>query len=302
VALHSCHPVFCLSARTLKLPVPKTPVPCVDVPMTPCWLLEPHTPASCISKLLVASALLILLVVAAPIAAQDKPAPETYAMAGPDTAGSAADDQTKAAASSQEASKDTVAPEDTVLKKSSIFFPDLATSRTPLTVDQKFRLFVKNRIAPSTILGSAFGAGINQAINTPSGYGQGAEGYGKRFGASLATRATTNLFGGVIIASIAHQDPRYFVHGHQGTFGQRLGHAISRVVVAPNERGGYGFNWGGVFGPLAAQTLANVYMPVREQTGARTLSRYGTQMATIAGANILKEFWADIFKHLGLEK
>ena len=169
-------------------------------------------------------------------------------------------------------------------------------------MDQKFRLFVKNSIAPATILGSAFGAGIDQATNTPSGYGQGAEGYGKRFGASLATGATTNLFGGFIIASIAHQDPRYFVHGHQGTFGQRLGHAITRVVVAPNERGGYGFNWGGVFGPLAAQTLANVYMPVREQTGARTMSRYGTQMATIAGANILKEFWADIFKHLGLEK
>jgi hypothetical protein len=78
-----------------------------------------------ISKLLVASALLTLLVVAAPIAAQDKPAPETYNIARPDTAGSAADDQTQAAASSQ------VAPKDTVLKKSSIFFPDLATSRPP---------------------------------------------------------------------------------------------------------------------------------------------------------------------------
>lgn len=249
---------------------------------------------SSISKLWVASALLILLVAAAPIAAQDKPAPETHVIAASDSAGSSAD-QTKAASSPQEA------PKDSVLKKRSIFFPDLATNRTPLTVDQKFRLFVTTSIAPSTILGSAFGAGIDQATNTPSGYGQGAEGYGKRFGASMATGAATNFFGGFIIASIAHQDPRYFIHG-QGTFGQRLGHAISRVVVAPNDRGGYGFNWGGVFGPLAAQTLANTYMPVREQTGARTMSRYASQIATIAGVNVLKEFWADIFKHLGLQK
>jgi hypothetical protein len=247
-----------------------------------------------ICRLLVVSVVWAVSLIASPVAAQANAAPEEHAITGSDSGGSATDDRAQSAPG-------TVAPEDLVLKKGSIFFPNLATSRTPLTADEKFVLSLKNSIAPASILGSAFGAGINQATNTPSGYGQGAEGYGKRFGASMATRATTNLFGGFMIASIAHQDPRYFVHG-KGTFGQRLGHAISRVVVAPKDRGGYGFNWGGVFGPLGAEALANTYQPVAEQTGARTMTRYGIDLASTAGGNILREFWPDIFKRLGLKK
>jgi hypothetical protein len=247
-----------------------------------------------ISRLLLIGAFLLALVIPSPIVAQDKPVPQAPATTRSDTTGSATEDKAQRASSP-------VAPQDLVLEKGSIFFPDLATSRLPLTVKEKFVLSVKNSVAPSAILGSAFEAGIDQATNSPGGYGQGAEGYGKRFGASLATGAATNLFGGFIIASIAHQDPRFFVHG-EGTFGQRLGHALSRVVVAPNDRGGYGFNWGGVFGPLGAEALANTYLPVHEQTGARTMSRYGTDLAVTAGLNVVKEFWPDIFKHLGLKK
>jgi len=195
----------------------------------------------------------------------------------------------------------TVAPQGRVLEQQSVFFPDLATNRKPLTVEEKFRLSVKTTASPGALLGSALGAGIDQATDTPNGYGQGAEGYGKRFGASMATRATRNLFGGFVLASLAHQDPRFFVRG-EGSFGQRLGYAVSRVVVAPRDRGGYGFNWGGVFGPLGAEALANLYQPVAEQTGARTVARYGTGLAVTAGVNVLKEFWPDIFQHLGLKK
>jgi len=189
------------------------------------------------------------------------------------------------------------APRDKVVAHRSIFFPNLATDRTPLTVGQKAELFVKNSVAPSAFLGAAAGAGIGQATNSPSGYGQGAEGYGKRFGALMATHATTEFVGTFVIPSIARQDPRYFIHG-EGTFGQRLGHALSRVVVAPNDNGGYGFNWGGVIGPLAGETVANSYLPVHEQTGARTAERYGVEMAVKAGTNVMREFWPDIFKKL----
>jgi hypothetical protein len=189
------------------------------------------------------------------------------------------------------------AGQDQVVSQHSIFFPNLATDRTPLRVSQKAELWVKNSVAPSAFLGSAFGAGIAQATNSPSGYGQGAEGYGKRFGAAMATHATTEFAGTFVIASLARQDPRYFVHG-QGTFGQRFGHAISRVVVAPNDGGGYGFNWGGVFGPLVGETVANAYLPVHEQTGARTAQRYAVELGVKAGTNVLREFWPDIFKHL----
>lgn len=228
------------------------------------------------------------------------PAPMVANAAAPEMA-ALPDAPSAAAAASDGPVAGQQAANDKVIQKRSFFFPDLATNRAPLSAGEKFKLAAVSSIAPSALLGSALGAGISQATNSPSGYGQGAEGYGKRFGASMATRASSNIFGGFIIASIARQDPRYFVHG-QGTFGKRLGHAISRVVVAPNDGGGYGFNWGGVFGPLGAETLANVYLPENEQTGARTLGRYGSDMAVKAGMNVLKEFWPDIFKGLGLRK
>ncbi len=237
-----------------------------------------------VSKLLWAVAWLMACALVSPLAAQQQAA----------TAGNTKDD-------AAQTTQGPVAPEEKVLKEKSVFFPDLATTRKPLTVEEKFRLSLKNSVSPAAFLGSIVGAGIDQATNTPEGYGQGAEGYGKRFGASMGTRASTNVFGGFILPSIAHQDPRFFVRG-EGSFGQRLGHAVSRVVVAPKDRGGYGFNWGGVFGPLGAEALANTYQPVAEQTGARTMQRYGTDLATAAGINILKEFWPDIFKHLGLKK
>ena len=240
-------------------------------------------------KLLSISVLLFCALIVCPLAAQDKSGPASQAST--DSA-SVAQDKVQTGE---------VAPEDRVIRKRSLFFPDLATNRTPLSADQKFRLAMTSSVAPAAFLGSAFGAGINQATNTPSGYGQGAEGYGKRFGSSMATRATKNIFGNFVIATIARQDPRFFVHG-RGTFGARFGHAISRVVVAPKDRGGYGFNWGGVFGPLGSEAFANTYQPVREQTGARTMQRYGIDLLTTAGANIMKEFWPDIFKHLGMAK
>lgn len=215
----------------------------------------------------------------------------------------AAQDNPPSSGSAAQASSDTgpVAHKDLTLRTASIFFPDLATDRTTLSPEEKLRLAIKKSIAPASFLAAAAGSAINQATNSPSGYGQGAEGYGKRFGASMATRATSNLFGGFVIASLAREDPRYFVHG-KGTFGQRLGHAVSRVVVAPKDRGGYGFNWGGVFGPLGAETFASTYQPVAEQTGGRTMRRYGIDLATAAGGNLLREFWPDIFKRLGLMK
>jgi hypothetical protein len=184
---------------------------------------------------------------------------------------------------------------DNVVGARSMFFPDLATSKRPLTVGEKFDLSAENTISLSAFIGSGLGAGINQATNTPGGYGQGAEGYAKRFGSSMATRASKNFFGTFVISSIAHQDPRYFVL-QNATFAQRMNHVISRFVFARSDKGGYGFNWGGVFGPLVAEVVANSYLPVREQTGAKTLQRYGINLAGGVGLTVVKELWPTIFK------
>jgi hypothetical protein len=184
-----------------------------------------------------------------------------------------------------------------VLEKRSIFFPEIATSPGPLSVKQKFELFAGESVAPSRFLRSAAGAGISQARNSLDGYGQGAAGYGKRFGSSLATVTSSNFFGTFMISSMLHRDPRYFLTLHGGP-GHRIGYALSRIVVSRTDEGTNAANWAGMIAPLLAEGLANSYLPVKEQTAGRTFQRYGIRIGLNTAANALREYWPAISRNL----
>lgn len=188
-----------------------------------------------------------------------------------------------------------------ILARRSIFFPDLAASPGPLGSKQKLELFADKSIAPSRFLSSAIGAGIGQARDSLPGYGQGAGGYGKRFGSSMATGASTEFFGTFLFPSLMRRDPRYFVSLRGGPW-RRIGYSVSRLVVTRTDAGTQGVNWPGMLGPLFAESLANSYLPVNEQTPGRTFRRYGVRLGFTAGANIVKEYWPNIFRNLRIEK
>src|SRR5712691_9558504 len=188
-----------------------------------------------------------------------------------------------------------------VLGRRSVFFPDLATSRGPLSTKQKFELFAGESVAPSRFLSSAAGAGISQAQKSLEGYGQELGGYGKRFGSSMATAASNNFFETFLIASLLHRDPRYFVTLHGGA-GHRIGYALSRIVVSRKDDGRDAANWPGILGPLLAESLASSYLPVKEQTAGRTFQRYGIRIGLNTASNALREYWPTIFRSLRITK
>jgi hypothetical protein len=188
-----------------------------------------------------------------------------------------------------------------VLGRRSIFFPNIATSVGALSSRQKFELFADESVAPSRFLSSAFGAGIGQTQNSLEGYGQGLGGYGKRFGSSMATAASNNFFGTFLIASLLHRDPRYFVTLHGGA-GHRIGYALSRIVVSRKDDGRDAANWPGILGPLLAESLANSYLPMNEQTAGRTFQRYGIRIGLNTASNALREYWPTIFRSLRITK
>jgi hypothetical protein len=177
--------------------------------------------------------------------------------------------------------------------------PNLAVNTRPLTPKQKFELFASNSVSGLTLVGSAMGAGISQARDTYSGYGQGAEGYFKRFGAEMGFAASSNFFGTFMIASALHEDPRYFVQ-NSGKFGQSVKYAASRVFVCRMDDGRSGANWAGMLGPLGAAALSNAYVPVDEQGAGKTFERWGLALAVSAGTNLLREYWPSINKKLRL--
>ncbi|HVS88270.1 MAG TPA: hypothetical protein VHF01_08610 [Candidatus Acidoferrum sp.] len=188
-----------------------------------------------------------------------------------------------------------------ILGKRSLFFPELATDKGPLSSGQKFELAVDESIAPSRFLASSFTAGIAQARNALPGYGQEWGGYGKRFGSSMASGASSHLFGTFLLPAMLRQDPRYFVKLH-GTVRQRVGYALRRILVTRTDRGQEVFNWSGVIGALLAESLANSYLPDGERTTGKTFTRFGFRMGFSAASNIVKEYWPTIFKSLRISK
>jgi hypothetical protein len=188
-----------------------------------------------------------------------------------------------------------------LVARRSFFYPELATTPGPLSAREKFELSLTESISTSRLLAATAGAGINQANNSPSGYGQGSEGFAKRFGASMATSASSHLFGTFLFPSILHQDPRYFVH-YNDTFGHRVKFALRRLIVIRTDSGGEAFNWSGTLGPILAESLANTYQPDRERTVGRTFERSGMRIGLGALSNLLKEYWPSIFKNLRINR
>jgi hypothetical protein len=184
-----------------------------------------------------------------------------------------------------------------IVSRRSFFFPDLAHTNKPLSSGQKFLLATDKTVAPSALIFSAMSAGVTQARNSWPGYGQGWNGYGKRYGATLAIDASTEMFGTFLLSSMLRHDPRYYVLA-DGTFSQKIGHALKSVLVTRTDSGGQAMNISGLLGPLGAEGLANTYLPDAERTGGQTFERYGIQLAVIAGGNVAKEFWPVIFKRL----
>lgn len=182
-----------------------------------------------------------------------------------------------------------------ILSRQSIFFPELAHQAGPLTSFQKLQLAVDESLAPSRFLSSAFTSSIGQARNSLSGYGQGWDAYGKRFGSSVASNTSSHVFSTFLFPSLLHQDPRYFVKSH-GRLGDRILYAISRVVLTRTDEGHQTVNLSGLLGGLASEGLANSYLPDNERTTGRTFSRFGVRVGWGALGNIVREYWPAFFK------
>lgn len=178
-------------------------------------------------------------------------------------------------------------------------FPNLAVNTKPLSSEEKLTLAVRNTLSGFTIIGSAASAGISQARNTRTGYGQGAEGYFKRFGASMAFSASSNLLGTYMIASLLKEDPRYFVK-NADNFGESLKYSTTRVFITRMDDGHRGINWAGLLGPLGGAALANTYLPADSQGVGNTFAHWGESLAVNAGTNLLREYWPRINKKLRL--
>jgi hypothetical protein len=166
----------------------------------------------------------------------------------------------------------------------------------PLTAAQKYQLFFKSATDPWPFAVAAFGAGIDQADNSFPEYGQGMEGYAKRFGAAYTDYFTGNFFGNAVLTSILHEDPRYFQKG-TGSFTSRALWASASTVWCKRDSGTWGPNYANVIGNLMGSAISNLYYPEPDRTARGTIERGLTvSVEGIIGAEVI-EFWPDIVRH-----
>ncbi|HZR33342.1 MAG TPA: hypothetical protein VFA76_15965 [Terriglobales bacterium] len=166
-------------------------------------------------------------------------------------------------------------------------------SPQPLSAHQKFDVFLRYSYAPTNFLAAAASAGISQAAGSTSGYGQGASGYGKRFGAELAGSETGLFFSNFLLPTILHQDPRYFRRGTGGFF-NRVWYAGTRALVTRRDDGSPALNTSVLMGTGISAGLTNLYYPDADRGAIQTLGRYGAQLGGVASFNVLREFWGDV--------
>ena len=181
-------------------------------------------------------------------------------------------------------------------------FPAVDTANVGrLSAGQKFQLFLFNTANPYPVVVAAAQAGIGQAYDSNPGYGQGAEGYGKRFGAAYADNASIQFFGTFFYPVLLHQDPRYFRKA-KGTGGSRLEYALSRVFVTRNDSGRNAPNVSFLLASASSAAISNTYYPAGSRSFNDAAYRFGIGFATQAGFNVVKEFWPDLRRKMSKKK
>jgi hypothetical protein len=170
------------------------------------------------------------------------------------------------------------------------FYVSYIPNPVPLAPKQKFELAWRTSIDPVTFVLTGGIAGVQQAENDFSGYGQGAQGYGKRYGASYADVVIGTFVGSAILPSLLKQDPRYFYKG-TGSVRSRALYAVAQAVICKGDNGHWQPNYSGVLGSLAAGGISNLYYPASDRNGAAlTFENTAIGIGEAAAANLFQEF------------
>jgi hypothetical protein len=168
-----------------------------------------------------------------------------------------------------------------------------------LELKDKFVLFVQDSLDSVTFLSTGFWAGMDQASDKDRTFGQGAAGYGKRFGANFADQVSSKFLKDFAYPAIFSEDPRYYRLVH-GTVRKRLLHAVGHVFVAYRVDGTHMPNYSEWLGTVSAVTLSNAYHPGNNRGMRPAGRRAGYSIIQDMGFDVLREFWPEISRKFDL--
>ena len=168
------------------------------------------------------------------------------------------------------------------------FYVTYESHPAPLSPKQKLKLGSRLLLDPTTFAGVGVTAGLQQWTNSYHQFGQGLEGFAKRYGADYGTAATSILITDVLAASVLHQDPRYFYSG-QGTKGQRAWYAVAGAFRTKGDNGKWQPPYSSLAGWIASAEISQTYYP-----GSRT-------QYTLLGRTLMFRFAGGVALNLAQE-
>jgi hypothetical protein len=170
------------------------------------------------------------------------------------------------------------------------FYLSYDRNAAPLRMKHKFELAWKSASDPVTLAGVGVMAAIDQAANRWGAYGQGAEGYAKRYGATYANVFTSTFIGGAVMPSLLKQDPRYFYKG-TGSKKSRILYALASSVMCKGDNGHWQPNYSNVIGSFAGAGMQALYLPANDRRGSGfVVSNAMIRLGETSLAGVLQEF------------
>ena len=162
----------------------------------------------------------------------------------------------------------------------------------PITAEQKMTIALKDSFDyPLIGLGAAY-AGLYQLDDSHPQFGQGFKGYLRRFGTSYCDQVVGNMLTEGFLPIAFHEDPRYFRLG-EGTKRHRAVYALTRIFVTKTDTGARSVNFAELVGNGTATLIGwSYYTDTRDAPDF--FQAWGTQLATDAISQVLKEFWPDV--------
>jgi hypothetical protein len=173
--------------------------------------------------------------------------------------------------------------------------PD-AQQWTPVTQRDRFDYYFKNTFSLSTLAGAAISGGYRQYRNDPVEWHQGAGGYGRRVGDSLA-KSGVRLTVRYAMAAALREDNRY-IAAPSTTRRGRLWYAITQTYATHDARGHRRFSFSKVTGNAGGAAISQAWAPHSWRNGRQFGQDFALITLVHAGLNVATEFGPDLLRRI----
>ncbi len=166
----------------------------------------------------------------------------------------------------------------------------------PMSTKDKACYWWTNSFNATMIFGAAFNTALDPIFNgsTNKYWGQGAEGFGRRFGTRV-TQSMVKGTGQAVVGAMFREDPRFYPSRKQG-FWPRFGFAVAHTIIVKNDSGREQLSAGRIAGAFSSGFVGMAWTPDPINTPQAALERSGTAMGGVLAGSLWKEFQPDVMK------